>query len=206
MNQDRTQRSAYTCLFEKFGYSATSLVPPGTKILMHSKPWVTSSWELNGEECWTIGSSLELYRCIKCYFSKIRSVRDIDTITFFPKVISFPKVTTDNFLRQVAEDIISILTAPPTPTTPSLEVGNTIRNELLKIATVLKIIDILPVISLSCSQNDTESPRVDTQVHHPTQQRTLSLCTITTPTSNIHVPPPRVVSPTLAPTPVLLPS
>ena len=63
----------------------------------------------------------------------------------FQKTISFPKVSIDDFLRQVAEDIISILTSPPTPTTPSLEAGEPTRNALLKTATILKRTDRLPV-------------------------------------------------------------
>ena len=80
---------------------------------------------------------------------------DIDTVTFFPKVISFAKVNIDDFLRQAAEDIISILTAPPTHIPPSLEVGDPASNALLKIATILKRLDRLPVPSPEISQEDT---------------------------------------------------
>ena len=65
-------------------------------------------------------------------------------------------------MRQVAEDIISILTTPPTPTTPSLEADDKIRNELLKITIIMKRADRLPVASLSNFQDDTENPRVKT--------------------------------------------
>ena len=112
--------SAFVYFFGEFNYSATPLVPSGTKTLVHSKLAVRTSWGINGEEGWTIWHSLQQYRCIKVYFPKTRSFRDIDTVTFFQKVISFPKVNTDDFLRQAAEDSISILTAPPTPKTPSL--------------------------------------------------------------------------------------
>ena len=116
---------------------------------------------MNGEEGWTIGPSLEHYRCIKVYFPKTRSVQDIHTVTFFPRFISFPKVNTDDFNSRVAENIISILNAPPTTITPSLEAGDTTRNALLRIATILKTTDRLPVTSSSSSQYDTESPRVN---------------------------------------------
>ena len=115
---------------------------------------------------------------IKVYFLKIRLVRDIDTVTFFPEVISFPKVNTDNFLRYAAEDIISILAVLPTPTTPSLEVGDPTRNELLKIAKILKRTDILLVAALLSSQADTENPRVKTP-------KGPSLYPVPTPTTNI---------------------
>ena len=105
-------------------------------------------------------------------------------------------MNTNDFLRKTAEDIISILTTPPTTTPPGLEAGDTTRNALLKITTILKRTDALPVIPSSSSQDNTEYPRVGTQLSHPTPQRTPSLHPETTPTSNIQAPPPRVVSPT----------
>ena len=60
-------------LFGQFDYNKTPLVPPGTKVLAHDKPTTRSSWALHGEYGWTIGPSLEHYRCIKCYFPKTRS-------------------------------------------------------------------------------------------------------------------------------------
>ena len=124
--------SAYVYIFRQFDYSTTPIVPPGTKALAHFKPSVIASRRINGEEYWTIGPSLEHYMYIQCYLPKTRSVRDIGTATFFTKVISFQKVNTDEFLRQAAEDIIIIPTAPPTKTIPSLEAGDTTRNTLLK--------------------------------------------------------------------------
>ena len=63
---------------------------------------------------------------------------------FFPHDIPFPAITTDDYLKQAAEDIITILTAPPSPTTPSLSAGDPVRNALLEIATQLKRIEAIP--------------------------------------------------------------
>ena len=177
--------SIYAYLFGRFDDSATLTVLPATNTLTHSKTSLRTSWSLNVEKGWKIGPSLEYYRCIKCYFPKTRLVLDIETVTFFPEVISFPKVNTYDFLRRAAEDIISTLTAAPTPKAPSLEAGDTTRNILLKIVTNLKRTDILLVTLSSSFQNDTGSLRVNTQVHHPTSQMTPSLNPIITPTSNI---------------------
>ena len=75
----------------------TLLAPPGIKFLVHLKTSQRPTWSPNGEEGWTIGWSPEHYRCIKVFFTKTRSERDCDTITFFPTVIFFSKVTLDNF-------------------------------------------------------------------------------------------------------------
>ena len=51
----------------------------------------------------------------------------------------FPKINTNDYLRQAAKDIITILTEPLTSTTPSLETGDETRNGLLKLASLLNI-------------------------------------------------------------------
>ena len=85
-----------------------------------------------------------IYRCIKCYFPSTRSERDCDIVTFFPNVVPFPKVTTDDFLRQAATDIVSILSQSSSKTNiPSLEAGDTTRNAILKLAKLLNRTDKL---------------------------------------------------------------
>ena len=59
-------------------------------------------------------------------------------------------MTLDNFLRQTAEDIITILTNPPTSNKPLLKAGDPTRNALLEIATLLKRVDTIPPIRYPC--------------------------------------------------------
>ena len=136
--------SAWAYLFGEFDYMKTPLAPPGTKCLVHAKVSQRGSWSPNGEEGWTISYSPEHYRCIKVYFPKTRSERDCDTITFFPTVIPYPEVKLEHFLKQAASDIITILTTPPSTTTPSLQAGDTTKNALLDIATILHRANDLP--------------------------------------------------------------
>jgi len=49
------------------------------------------------------------YRCVQCYIPTKRSVRNADTVTFFPHNIEFPKTTTLDYLKQASEDILHIL-------------------------------------------------------------------------------------------------
>ena len=104
--------SAWEYLFGVFDYNKTPSVPPGAKIIAHTKPSQRASWEFNGQEGWSIGHSPEHYRCVRCYFPKKRSERDLDTLTFFPQEISFPAININNYLQQAATDIITILTQP----------------------------------------------------------------------------------------------
>ena len=62
---------------------------------------------------------------------------DIDTITFIPHTIPVPEMKMENFLRQVAADIITLLTHPPPGSAPTLTLGNTTHNGLLQLATLL---------------------------------------------------------------------
>ena len=59
-------------------------------------------------------------------------------MTNFSTVISFQTVKIEDFLRQAATDIITILTDPSLTTTPCLQVDNPIRNKLLQSATLLQ--------------------------------------------------------------------
>ena len=83
-----------------------TIAPPGTNILAHAKPTNRSSWAPHGDKGWYVGPSMHHYICVNCYFPKTRSQRDVDTVTFFPKLIHFPEVKTDDFLKQAALDII----------------------------------------------------------------------------------------------------
>ena len=149
--------SAYALLFGEFDYNKTPLVPPGTKVLAHKKPDDRASWAFNGEEGWSIGPAMQHYRCIKCYFPITKSERNVDTVTFFPKSIPFPKVSADDFLKQAATDIINILSHPPSTTTLSLQIGDETRNGLVKVAKALNRVEKIP-------ENKTLLPRVDDKV------------------------------------------
>ena len=61
-----------------------------------------------------------------------------------PYNIPVPTVTTDEFLRQAVDDIITILTTPSKDIDPQLQVGNTTKNALLQVAKILKTADKLP--------------------------------------------------------------
>ena len=67
-------------------------------------------------------------------FPQTKKIRTCDTVIFFPTTIPFPQVKSDDFLRQAAEDIISILTQPPSTVFSSLQAGNPTRNALILLA------------------------------------------------------------------------
>ena len=87
---------------------------------------------------------MDHYRCIKCYFLCTREVRDCDTVKFFPHVIIFPRITLKDHLKQVAEDMITILIQPPKNNVPSIKVRDPTRNAILQIAKLLKRVERIP--------------------------------------------------------------
>ena len=139
-----TNLSAYTYLFGEFDFNTTSLAPPGTRVVAHSKPAVRDTWAPNGEDAWYVGPLMEHYRCVNFYFPQTKETRDVETVNFFPTNVPFPKVKIEDFLRQAASDIVTILQHPPSTTVPLLQAGNTIQNALLQLVIVLNRVDDLP--------------------------------------------------------------
>lgn len=129
--------SAYAYLHGQFDFNSTPLAPPGTKVIIHSKPGNRASWDPNGKVGYYVGRASKHYRCMTCYNPQTRSEIVTDTLVFIPHTIPFPHITTDDFIRQAASDIITLLTHPPPLSHPSLSVGDTTKNGLLQLATIL---------------------------------------------------------------------
>ena len=185
--------SSHAYLFGEFNFNATPLAPPGTRVIIHKQVDNRTSWGAHGRDAWYIGPSLEHYRCVKCFVTDTRKELDCDTVSFFPKTIPFPAIKTDDFLRQAALDIISILSEPPSSTVPSLEAGDETRNALLKIATALNRIETLPELEIP-----------NEPIHPPLQQKIMPPVTpIQTPIPFLtRQPPPTVTKPSPVPTPI----
>ena len=73
----------------------------------------------------------------------------------FPTKNPFPEVRPKDYLHQAADDLITILTKPPSPQVPILREGDPICNALLEIATQLK-----RVKSIDSNQQDAQQTRV----------------------------------------------
>lgn len=157
--------SAYTQVFGEFNYSATPILPPGTKIIAHHPPEDRATWDPNGENGWYISPSMQHYRCVKCYFPKPRKVQDIPKLETLPHAIPIPEVRLQDHLRQAASDIVLILQTPPSTTSMSLEAGDPTGSALEKIADILKRKTTIPGLTTRDffapkeTQQDTAPPR-----------------------------------------------
>ena len=170
--------SKYAYIFGEFKYNATPIAPPGTWVLAHAKPSKQSTWAPNGDNRWYVGPLLDHYKCVNVYLPSTRAKRNYDTVTFIPVVVPLPQVKADDFLKQAALDIISILTNPLSTTAITLAAGDVTQNALLKIAHELKQVEQLPSLPNEQPTNklnerkgrNTESPKV-TDNHYYTQIR-----------------------------------
>ena len=77
---------------------------------------------------------------------KTGTVRQVDTVRYFPTVINFPKVSLTDHRQQARSDIISVLTNSPSQISLDLELGYRVQNAILKLAIILNTADIIPVI------------------------------------------------------------
>ena len=62
------------------------------------------------------------------YIPSTFGVRDALTIDWFPHNVPFPRVTTDEYLRQTAHDMLTLIQNKTTHPIPSLTYGSNITN------------------------------------------------------------------------------
>ena len=220
--------SAHAYLNGNFDFNQTPLAPPGTRVVVHLKPHQRASWAYHGEEGWYVGPSMEHYRCVKCYLPSTARERDVDTLKFFPKTVAFPEISTEDYLKQAASDILSILKDPPS-SLPYLAYGDATNNAIVHIATLLgRAVPppqlpaaTAPVVTLPAHpptrmQQQAHPPRVQLPTHPPRVQNPATqlpehLPRVQLPTHPPRVQnsanPPRVQNPPVGPktTPVMVP-
>ena len=127
------------------------------------------------------------------------SERDVLTVEFFPEKIPFPKFTTNAYLRQTAEDMLSLLSQPQvtTPAVP-LEFGPPILNTYRALADILRRSFSLPAPPATTTHPiviPVALPRVPTPVPPSTLANTLPRVQIPIPLPTIRLPSPVVTVP-----------
>ena len=115
--------SAYHQLHGQYNYDATTMIPPGTKVVMHEKPKQRGSWDIHGEDGWYIGPALYHYRCYNCYCTITNSPRIVDTVEFSPIAVDIPHPSSVDVATQAALDLSQAL-RHPSPSTPFARYGD----------------------------------------------------------------------------------
>jgi hypothetical protein len=137
--------SAYACLNGAFDFNRSPLAPPGTRVVVHVTPDKCHNMAPHGVDGWYIGPSPEHYRCHKCSIPSTFGIHDALTVDWFPHSVPFPKVGTNEYLRQTATGMLALLQDSTTPPIPSLTYGSSVTNAYIQIAQILKRATTSPI-------------------------------------------------------------
>ena len=108
--------SAWEFLNGPMDFNKTPMAPPGSNILIHTKPSKRASWAFHGLQGWYIGPALQHYRCVQCYVPKTRSEVISDTVKFIPDYVPIPTASIDDYIKEALEKAITLIQAKHTPT------------------------------------------------------------------------------------------
>ena len=128
--------SAWAYLFGQFDFNATPMAPPGTKVIIHSKPNTRASWDPRGMVGFYTGPALQHYRCCTCFVLKTRAERVTDTLTFIPAKIPIPELDATAHLHQAVDDILTIIKNPHN-NLPFLQAGDPTHNAIRLVSEIL---------------------------------------------------------------------
>ena len=86
MSRTNPRLLAYAQIFGTFYSNATSMAPPGMKIVAHEKPNEHATWSKHVVLGCYILPALEHYRCYKLFVTETRSYRIDDVVEPPPKM------------------------------------------------------------------------------------------------------------------------
>ena len=108
--------SAWEYLNGPFNYDATPLGPLGIKVLIHKKASDRHSWDFRAKEGWSVGVTLEHYRCQRVIPKDTKSEMVSDTVEFRHHDLTQPSVTPDDRLLHGLQLLTAALEGKPTST------------------------------------------------------------------------------------------
>ena len=90
--------SAWEDSHGKFNYDAMPLGPLGISVIVHAKPSRRRSWDFRGKDGWSVGVSLEHYRCQRVVSKETKCESISDTVEFRHHNITQPTFTPEDRL------------------------------------------------------------------------------------------------------------
>ena len=126
--------SSYKCLNQKFNFAAIPIALPGTRVVSQISTNQCRHMAPHGIDGWYVEPSIQHYLCHKCCIPSNHVVQDVMTINWFPSTTPFHKFTTDDYLRQTYEYMLSIIQAKETRLLPEITFWYPITNAFIKIA------------------------------------------------------------------------
>ena len=86
--------------------------PPGTKVIVHSKPYNQHTWDFHGLDSWYVSQSLEHYQSYKIYIINTHSEIISNTIELFPTQVNIPKISSADQATYTSKQIVNTLQNP----------------------------------------------------------------------------------------------
>jgi hypothetical protein len=104
--------SAHAQLNGPFDYNATTLAPPGTRVIIHDKPDKIGSWAHHGNNGWYVGPATEHYRAHRVYCSTNGHEKISDTVDLFTQHCKIPGISSVDAATITELDLIHALQHP----------------------------------------------------------------------------------------------
>jgi hypothetical protein len=93
-------------------YNRTSFGPPGCKIIADEKPAQRCTWASHGQQVWSLGTTMQHYRCQHVYITSTSSERIFDTLDFFPHNSPMPQMSSTDHILMAAQYTTDALKHP----------------------------------------------------------------------------------------------
>ena len=145
--------SSWAYLNGQHDFSRTPLAPPGSKILVHTKPSHRASWAYHGNQGWYVGPAPNHYRCVKCYIPTTRSEIISDTIKFIPEYIPIPTASIDDYIKAALDQVLHLLKEKPKLNITTNKQQH--NGALVKVSEILKTSKLLPTLPTNNNTKDT---------------------------------------------------
>ncbi len=108
-SRNNPKLSAWAAIQGIFDFNKSPMAPPGTQILIHSKPDKRASWVYHGQLGWYVGPAPDHYRCVTCYLPKSHKEIISDTVKFIPNYVPIPHANIDDHIRNSLQTLTHIL-------------------------------------------------------------------------------------------------
>ena len=93
-----------------FDFARHPIAPAGTRIVIHDKPAVRSSWAPHGVSGYYLGPAIQHYRSYRVWSSTTKAIRITDTVAWFPHSLTVPRYSAHDTLLIAVDALMSTLT------------------------------------------------------------------------------------------------
>ena len=101
--------SAFAHVHGHHDYMRHPFAPIGCSIEIHVKPGDRGTWDMRSVSGFSLGTSLEHYRCYNVYVTSTRSTRISDQVYFRHKHITYPTMSPESYMVAAAQQLTTAL-------------------------------------------------------------------------------------------------